>query len=165
MADIDTCKICGKNLHYYVIVKGVGKKGNEKHTHRVFHEGDEIPTGATEIHKMAISPTYRNRLRGTLKHDSHDKPLKAPVDIEVPVVPVVVQEGGKTDLPPSKVKVDISELNHNKFALVGAIVRELMNTNTMSESDINSIRSELISCQSFEHILSASSSYVDIVGN
>lgn len=57
------CKRCGRDVLYYRIDKGIGKKGKEKHTHLAIHVGDIVPMGAVEISKLAISSTYRNRLR------------------------------------------------------------------------------------------------------
>lgn len=66
----DKCKICGREVQYYQVDKGLSRKGTPKTSHIAVHVGDPLPANViVEVPKLSFSSTFRHNMRKVLHTD------------------------------------------------------------------------------------------------
>ena len=166
--DLNKCPVCQTTL---VFVKGMKPTGHVGIM--AFHEGDQIPEGAeilsevknsykkhcadrdcarrhadTEHVVTANEPIVGNDQASEEGPDNNKITENTALVVSIPVKEVkekvvIPARTGNPELSKDRPIVDITDMKHNRFAIVGHIVKTLRDSGKYSDK-INSIRSDLV---------------------
>ena len=163
--DLNKCPVCQTTL---VFVKGMKPTGHIGIM--AFHEGDQLPEGAEILYEVKNS--YKKhcadrdcgRMHASTEHvvtvnesivGNDQAPEEGPdnnktvenmalvVSIPIKEKVVIPARTGNPELSKDRPIVDITDMKHNRFAIVGHIVKMLRDSGKYSDR-INSIRSDLV---------------------
>lgn len=164
--DVNECPVCHKPVRY---IKA--KKANNHKGIMVIHMEDALPDGAIVLDSESISKDY---MRMLLKEFHKGLTITSQIQEAVSETSPEVQESkiivkAKIEEAAKVIKnlniVNIDGMRHNRFAIVGEIVKSMKNSGT-PEDKINSIRSELINGgKDFNSLVQVASQHVILQEN